>query len=1015
MTYRTSAVALVLASAALLGSAPLAAQTKLWTTTADFNTGALTNTADTAPPNEVILGPTPVSLNHVVWSTNYYYGYVVRIDTVTGKQTGRYDSVLSAINGVTTGARPPQELCNWSNTGNCPGRVAVDTNADVWIINRAFGNQGTLTKFAGNITHCIDRNNNGVIDTSADLNGDGIIDITPSKGEYLGQNDECILNTIPIGPNDEWPRGVAVDKYGKIWACTFEDGMLYRYNPNEPIALEATINLNALGQTHPYSLSTGGDYIFVSNNGGAGGTRRVNITTLAVDAAPCANTPGATTYGIAADPGGQVAWLGDDGIGGLWTANFGVTPHTCTWTAAPGGESTAVTLDTEPAPGPYVWLANYGNATSCKYTTAGALIACYAAGGTLPHGIAVDFQGNIWSVLDGPSLMSKINSTNGAMIGTYTINALVAGDAAYVAATTQTIPNPAPYLYSDFTGVQINRQAPYTYVGSWDAVFNGQVPAIPWSTVTWNTEPQGAVPALTSLVVSARAADTLSNLGVAAFTPVTSGATLAGIQGQYIEVHAALEGPGFVTSVLSDLTVVGPCPAPGLNCCVQNSDCNNGNVCSTGTCPMPGGTCQFTPIPNCCQVASDCNDGTACTVDSCPTPGGQCVYTPVPGCCNTNADCADNNPCTVDLCSGPGGTCSYPIINGCCLSNNDCTKGNACSAAVCPKPGGFCTGGPIPGCCSQNSDCATNDLCTPGNCDLATNTCENMPILGCCDVDGQCNDGNPCTVDHCSGPGGMCVHTSIPNCCTPGDPQVGQPCDVPQAPYDKPPCKAGKLVCNNGTFTCVGAVLPSYDVCNGQDDNCDGIVDAPNPGGPPLCPPSLTCVDGDCVAACGSGEFPCAPGFVCVNGFCMPTDCSKLVCPTGQVCDMGVCLVSDGGPTSSSSSSTSGTGSSTASSSSASTGTGTGTGVGGASGATGPATTGVSGTSGTGGSWGLATGGGCHCSIPGAPTSDDAPAPRGPLALLGLGLLAALRTTSRPRDRRRLDRADREVRSRAAR
>ena len=53
-----------------------------------------------------------------------------------------------------------------------PGRVAVDSNGDVWIVNRAFGHQGTLTKFSGDLSHCIDRNNNGVIDTSFDKNGD---------------------------------------------------------------------------------------------------------------------------------------------------------------------------------------------------------------------------------------------------------------------------------------------------------------------------------------------------------------------------------------------------------------------------------------------------------------------------------------------------------------------------------------------------------------------------------------------------------------------------------------------------------------------------------------------------------------------------------------------------------------------------------------------------------------------------------------------------------------------------
>ena len=163
---RISLTASLFAASSLLGIVA-DAQTKKFTTNADFDTGTLNNVVH-VPANQIVLGPTPVSKTNIVWSTNYLYGYVVRLDTLTGKQTGRFDSALVSINGTLTGARPAQEYCNFSSTGNCPGRVAVDTNGDVWIVNRAFGAQGTLSKFSGNIAHCIDRNNNGVIDTSFD-------------------------------------------------------------------------------------------------------------------------------------------------------------------------------------------------------------------------------------------------------------------------------------------------------------------------------------------------------------------------------------------------------------------------------------------------------------------------------------------------------------------------------------------------------------------------------------------------------------------------------------------------------------------------------------------------------------------------------------------------------------------------------------------------------------------------------------------------------------------------------
>ena len=40
------------------------------------------------------------------------------------------------------------------------------------------------------------------------------------------------------------------------------------------------------------------------------------------------------------------------------------------------------------------------------------------------------------------------------------------------------------------------------------------------------------------------------------------------------------------------------------------------------------------------------------------------------------------------------------------------------------------------------------------------------------------------------------------------------------------PCQAGKEICNGGKWSrCYGAVLPTSEVCNGRDDDCDGKID----------------------------------------------------------------------------------------------------------------------------------------------------------------------------------------------
>src|SRR5262249_62026248 len=80
-------------------------------------------------------------------------------------------------------------------------------------------------------------------------------------------------------------------------------------------------------------------------------------------------------------------------------------------------------------------------------------------------------------------------------------------------------------------------------------------------------------------------------------------------------------------------------------------------------------------------------------------------------------------------------------------------------------------------------------------------------------------------------------------------------------------CQTGVTACSAGAITCHGTGTPSAELCDGIDNNCNGIVDD-NPT--------------DAGGTCGNSTGACTPGVLaCSNGTLVCTGGTR---PTTEVC-----------------------------------------------------------------------------------------------------------------------------------
>ncbi len=304
--------------------------------------------------------------------------------------------------------------------------------------------------------------------------------------------------------------------------------------------------------------------------------------------------------------------------------------------------------------------------------------------------------------------------------------------------------------------------------------------------------------------------------------------------------------------------------------------CDDGDPCTTDTCD-PAWGCVHTHNTALCDDGDACTRADACSegvcvggdpvvctaADTCHVPG---VCDPETGLCSDPAK-ADGTPCD----DGSGCSQVDTCLEGRCVGADPvvCVASDQCHVAgFCVPETGECTDPPK----LAGSTCDDGDVCTEGE------TC----VDGRCDGGSPlaCDDGDPCTEDSCQ-PGVGCVHESHDGPCDVGlGPGTGR-CVAGACAMCNVRC--GQGACENVLRECVdGQPQPcepldvaAPEQCNGRDDDCDGTTDEGFS--------KITCGLGPCrteVEGCVDGEVPeCIPLPISSPEVCdgNDNDCDDLV------------------------------------------------------------------------------------------------------------------------------------------
>ncbi|MBN1505601.1 MAG: hypothetical protein JW955_02075 [Sedimentisphaerales bacterium] len=506
-------------------AAPAPPWSRTYTRDSDFDEGVLANVRHEPQADQLQL---PAFGSHMdmlpyIWVPNSPVGSVSKVDTETGRELGRYRIC------------PPNEFGN-------PSRTTVDREGNCWVGNRGCGTVVKIGLFENGQWE--DRNGSGTIETSQDLNNDGVI----AGDEMLpwGQ-DECVLLEVVLigkpqacapgryrGPYSSVPipRAMTVDPDNNIWAGCFGAQMYYHIKGDTGEILKS-VDVSAPKHT-PYGAVMDANGILWSSGHDEGCVLRLDPA----DNYHCSIIPlHHFSYGLGLHKDGYL-YVSGYSSGKLSRIRLGDPNEvTCVRDGLPGSMKGLVcTHDGD------VWIANAtsgSDAMVIRCTSDGRIVRKIRANvGESPTGLAVDNKGKVWVVDNGDEYIYRIDpETNEVELP----RVRLPGTSGH-------------YGYSDMTGYVTQNYA--TRTGSWTIRHNTMAFDSPLGGLWWDADvPPGTF--LQFLIRSSNDQEQWSPWQELVEPCVPCDAP----PGRYFEVKAVFKGSATETPVLRALTFCFDDPA----------------------------------------------------------------------------------------------------------------------------------------------------------------------------------------------------------------------------------------------------------------------------------------------------------------------------------------------------------------------------------------------------------------------------------------------------------------------